>query len=68
MLNSDAFKGAMVSHGYNQRKLAAHLNMSENALSLKIRGKNAFTLDEVEKICEAFGIEDAAEKCKIFLP
>ena len=68
MLNTDAFKGAMVAHGFNQRKLAAHLNMSENALSLKIRGKNAFTLDEVEEICKAFGIVDAAEKCKIFLP
>ena len=68
MLNSNAFRGAMVAHGYTQKSLAAYLNMSENALSLKIRGKGSFTLDEVEKICNAFEIADPAEKCKIFLP
>ena len=68
MINTDAFKGAMVANGYNQKRLAASLNMSENTLSHKIRGKKSFTLAEAEAICKELGIVDAAEKCKIFLP
>lgn len=68
MLNSKEFKGKMVARGYTQKELAKKLNMSENALSLKIRGKNSFTLDEVEKICGVFELEEPGDKCKIFLP
>ena len=68
MLNVDKLRGEMVSHGYNQRRLAAELDISENALSLKIRGKTAFTLDEVEKICALLKIEKPESKCEIFLP
>ncbi len=68
MLNSDAFRGAMAAQGYNQKRLAKQLNMSENALSLKIRGKSSFTLNEVQAICKMLKIVEPAEKCKIFLP
>ena len=68
MVNSNLLRGRMVACGYNQKTLAAELRMSENALSLKIRGITAFTLDEVARICELFRLETPAEKCEIFLP
>ena len=68
MINSAEFRGTMVACGYTQKSLAAELDMSENALSLKIRGKSAFTLDEVVKICKAFRLIDPVKKCQIFLP
>lgn len=68
MINTAAFRGEMVAHGWTQRRLADYLGISENTLSLKIRGLASFTLDEVEKICVAFGITDPVRKCEIFLP
>lgn len=68
MINTALFRGTMVACGYTQKKLADELDMSENALSLKIRGKSPFNLDEVSKICNAFRIVDPAVKCQIFLP
>lgn len=68
MINSALFRGTMVAQGLTQRELARRLEMSENALSLKIRGKAAFTLEEVEKICKVFKIVDPVKKCEIFLP
>lgn len=68
MINSAAFRGEMVAHGWNQKRLADYLGMSENTLSLKIRGLASFTLEEVEKICGAFAITEPTRKCEIFLP
>jgi DNA-binding XRE family transcriptional regulator len=37
---------ALVASGYNQRGLAAKMNMSKNTLNAKINGKSSITLDE----------------------
>lgn len=58
MTNSLEFKAAMVRAGYDQKKLAQRLNISENALSRKISNQNEFKLSEVLAIQKIFNIDD----------
>ena len=66
-MQSNILKGKMVAAGYNQGTLAAKLNMSENTLSSKLRGRRPFNTDEIVRVCELLSIEDNAEKAYIFL-
>lgn len=50
-----------------QRELAHAMSISTNALSRKINGASAFTVDEALKICNILSITDNHEKCNIFL-
>lgn len=68
MVNTNLLKGKIVANGYTQGQLAEKMNISVNSFSAKINGKNAFTLPEVERMCEFLGITDPKEKCEIFLP
>lgn len=68
MINTNLLKGKIVAKGFTQQQLAEKMNISLNSLSAKINGKKAFTLPEVDKLCEVVEITDAKEKCEIFLP
>ncbi len=68
MLNTNALKGKIVANGYTQQQLANTMKLSLNTISSKINGKKAFTLPEVEKLCDILKIDDPLEKCSIFLP
>ena len=67
-MKSNLLKAKMAEAGFSQRSLASKIIMSPTTLNLKLAGKRPFSLDEVEKICDALGISDPLEKVKIFLP
>lgn len=60
-------RAKMVEAGYTQRSLAEKLNISENTLSNKLKGRSAFDVNEVRDICAVLGIENDKEKAYIFL-
>lgn len=66
MTNSLEFKAAMVRAGYDQKKLAQRLNISENALSRKISNQNEFKLSEVLAIQKIFDIDDKQREVIFF--
>lgn len=66
-MQTNILRGKMIAAGYNQGTLAAELNISENTLSSKIRGKRPFNTDEIMRVCELLSIVDDAEKAYIFL-
>lgn len=66
MTNSLEFKAAMVRAGYDQKKLAQRLNISENALSRKISNQNEFKLSEVLAIQKIFDINDKQREVIFF--
>lgn len=66
-MQTNILRGKMVAAGYNQRTLAAELNMSKNTLSSKISGKKPFNTDEIVRVCDLLSIDDNAEKAYIFL-
>ena len=67
MINKNKLLAKMVEHGYNQKKLAKELGVSENTLSDKLNGKRFFDTCAIDKICEILNIVDDAEKVNIFL-
>lgn len=58
MTNTLEFKAAMVRAGFDQKKLAQRLGISENALSRKISNQNEFKIREVLLIQKIFNIDD----------
>ena len=67
-MKSNLLKAKMTEIGFTQRSLASKIKMSPTTLNLKLAGKRPFSLDEVERICDALGICDPLDKVKIFLP
>lgn len=66
MINKNRLEGAIRTAGYNQKKLAAELEMSANTFSTK-KKNGTFTLAQVERICEICDINDPKDKSEIFL-
>ena len=58
-----SFKGWMVENNIRQNELAELLDISLQSVNMKVNGKQDFTLPQVKKICEHYGIS-----ADIFLP
>lgn len=58
MTNILEFRAAMIRAGYDQKRLAKELNISENALSRKITNQNEFRVSEVLSIQKIFELND----------
>lgn len=56
MINTNLFKGAMYSHGYNQPRLAERLGISVSYLNKQINNKHPFTLEAVAEISGILGL------------
>ena len=67
MLNRNLLKGAIVSKGLTQDKLADLIKMSANTLSSRMTGSSSFTVDEIDKICDVLDITSNDDKANIFL-
>lgn len=50
------FKGFLASNGIKQREVADLIGISQEAMSMKISGKMAFTVEQVRKICDRYGL------------
>lgn len=58
MTNSLEFRSAMIRAGYDQKRLARELKISENSLSRKITNQNEFKVSEILLIQKIFEIDD----------
>lgn len=58
-----SFKAWMVANNIRQNEIAELLDISLQSVNLKVNGKQDFTLPQVKKICERYGIS-----ADIFLP
>lgn len=58
-----SFKGWMAENNVRQTEIAELLDISLQSVNLKVNGKQDFTLPQVKKICERYGIS-----ADIFLP
>ena len=66
-MNVRKLKGLMAEKNITQKTLAQRIELSENALSMKFRGKSPITDADIFKICRALEITDPIQKCDIFL-
>lgn len=68
MINKNLLRAKIAESGYTQTTLCEMIGMGQNSLSAKMNGKSSFTLEQIDKICDALNINDAETKIKIFLP
>lgn len=66
-MQTNLLKAKMVEAGFTQRSLAAQLNMSTTSLNLKLTGRRAFDINEVQSLCDVLGITAPEDKVNIFL-
>lgn len=50
------FKGWLVEHQIKQADLAELLGITSENVNAKLNGRQEFTLSQVKKICETYGI------------
>ena len=50
------FKGWLVEHQIKQSDLAELLGIAPENVNAKLNGRQEFTLSQVKKICDAYGI------------
>ena len=50
------FKGWLVEHKIKQADLAELLGITSENVNAKLNGRQEFTLSQVKKICETYGI------------
>ncbi len=60
MLAVDKLRGVIAERGLSQRKVAAHLGMTEKTFYTKMK-KGVFGTDEVEKMIDLLQISDPAD-------
>lgn len=65
-MNFNYLKYRMAQHGDSQKEISKLLNISQNALINKLKGKNFFTMREVRLLVERYDL-DYAEIREIFL-
>ena len=65
-MNFNYLKYKMSQHGDSQKEISKLLDISQNALINKLKGKNFFTMREVRLIVERYDL-DYEEIKKIFL-
>lgn len=58
-----SFKGWLAENGIKQKEIADLLGLGIQSVNNKVNGKTDFTLPQIAKICEAYGIS-----ADIFLP
>lgn len=58
-----SFKGWLVQNKVTQTELAKLLGISVQAVNGKVNGRHPFTMNQVIKICETYGVSS-----DIFLP
>jgi len=51
-----AFRGLMLSKGYNSKMLAEEIHMSEAKLSDRIRGRIPWRWSEAVQVCRTLGV------------
>lgn len=61
MTDTNRLKGAIMSAGYTQEKLAEKLNITATALNNKINNRSPFKASEVFQIAEILGIDNAKD-------
>lgn len=66
-MQANKLRARMVLAGMSQAELAKICGVTENTLSNKLQGRTEFKADEIVKICEALGIQDAETRNDIFL-
>ncbi len=52
-----SFKGWMAENNVKQKELAKLLNLSTYSVYLKVNEKRDFTLSEIRKICDTYGVD-----------
>ena len=67
MVNENLLKAEIAKNGISMGQLAESLGMSRASMSMKIRNKRSFSLDEANAICKLLGICNCDEICRIFL-
>lgn len=67
MLNKNLLRGAIISSGYTQERLAKELKISNCTFTSRINGITFFNTDEIEKICKILNITEDKRKVDIFL-
>lgn len=67
IIDKALFKAALVRKGITQNELAKSMNMTKNTISNKVNGHTKVMTDEAIEMCTLLGIEDPAEKARIFL-
>lgn len=67
MTNKRKLQAKMIEMGYSQKSLAEAIGISKNTMNAKINGTVQFNVGEVLKLCEVLHINNAEEKCSIFL-
>lgn len=55
-VNALTFKGWAVSHGIKQNDIAKLLGVSFQTVNNKLNGRRDFTLKEIKKLNEAYGV------------
>ena len=65
-MNTNYLKYKMLENGDSQKEISKLLNISQNALINKLKGKNFFTMREVRLIVERYDL-DYEEIREIFL-
>ena len=65
-MNTNYLKYKMAQHGDSQKDISKLLDISQNALINKLKGKNFFTMREVRLLVERYDL-DYAEIREIFL-
>lgn len=57
--NHSKLLGRIREHGLTQQSLAKALDVTPGTLSLKLKGKSAFTTEEIDNICECLNISSS---------
>lgn len=56
MTETMTFKAWLVINKVSQRELADLLGLSQQSVYLKVNGKTDFTLPQIKKICDKYGV------------
>lgn len=55
-MNGLKFKAWLAEHRISQKEIMILLNLSTTSINKKVNGKEDFTLPQIRKICEKYGI------------
>lgn len=50
------FKAWLVEHNIKQKEVAELLELDQSNLNLKLNGKQEFTVHQIKKICDTYGL------------
>lgn len=60
--------GRMAEKNISSKEMAKCLGISKNTMTSRILGRSEFKQSEIEKACILLEIDNAEDKCEIFLP